>query len=60
MKNKNPREVSPVEVFFRFVDGRLKATIIWYLAQGMSLIQISDNTITYNNTNSDISFKKKS
>lgn len=37
MKNKNMREVSPVEVFFRFVDGRLKATIIWYLAQGKAM-----------------------
>ena len=37
MKFKNPREISPVEVFFSFVDGRLRGAIIWYLAQGGSM-----------------------
>lgn len=37
MKNPNPRELPPVEVFFSFVSGRLRGTIIWYLAQGRSL-----------------------
>lgn len=33
MKYKNPREISPVEVCFSLVDGKFKATIIWYLSQ---------------------------
>lgn len=37
MKYENPREVSPVEVFFSFVGGRLRGAIIWYLAQGRAM-----------------------
>ena len=33
MNRKNPREISPVEVYFDLIGGKYKATIIWYLAQ---------------------------
>ena len=33
MAHKNPREISPIEVYFGLVGGKYKATIIWYLAQ---------------------------
>ena len=33
MNRKNPREISPVEVYFDLISGKYKATIIWYLAQ---------------------------
>ncbi len=37
MRYENPREISPVEVFFSLVGGRLRGTIIWYLAQGSAM-----------------------
>jgi len=37
MKEKNLREISPLEVFFNFVDGRLRGAIVWYLAQQPSM-----------------------
>ena len=31
MKKNNPREISPVEVFFNLVGGKYKGAIVWYL-----------------------------
>lgn len=37
MKNRNPSEVSPVEVVFDLISGKYKGAIIWYLAQERNL-----------------------
>lgn len=33
MKYTNPREASPVDVFFNLVGGKYKGAILWYLAR---------------------------